>query len=135
MERSRWLTRATVPLRTREQTFGDAIRREFVKWEYGPMVGDHQVVVTWRDPDGEQEDYETRSALAEKVDVVVGTAELAVIVENPFLGLSPAKRQLLTCALAGNYPPDLEHLRYDVIKMLARADFAAAQSEKANHAG
>lgn len=107
---------------TTEQTYGDAIRLIYVDRDHIPDTREHGWVVTWRDPDGERDDYQTRVKPGMKVDVIVGTAELAAIVENPFLGLTPAKRQLITCALAGNFPADLEHLRYDVIKMLARAD-------------
>lgn len=41
---------------------------------------------------------------------------------NPFAGLTPEQRQLLTCALAGNHPERLASERMPVLRMLARAD-------------
>ena len=39
-----------------------------------------------------------------------------------FAMLTPAERQLITCALAGNHPERLAPLRMEVLRGLARAD-------------
>lgn len=39
-----------------------------------------------------------------------------------FSALTADERQLLTCALAGNHPPKLAHLRMPVLRSLARAN-------------
>jgi hypothetical protein len=50
---------------------------------------------------------------------------IAELAENPFKALTQDQRQLLVCALAGNHPPRLAHLRMDVLRMLAKADRSA----------
>ena len=72
---------------TWDQTYGDPIRREVVNLEYGPDVREHDLVVTWRDPDGESVDYQTRAKPDAKVDVVVRPARTRDSkVEMPFKG-------------------------------------------------
>ena len=39
-----------------------------------------------------------------------------------FQRLTADERQLLICALAGNHPPKLAHLRMPVLRALAKAD-------------
>ena len=67
---------------TWEQTYGDPIRREVVKVEHGPDVREHDLVVTWRDPAGEHEGYQTREKPSTKVDVIVGTPDPAELAER-----------------------------------------------------
>ena len=42
--------------------------------------------------------------------------------EEAFELLHPDERQLLTCALAGNHPPHLAHLRMPILRALAKCD-------------
>lgn len=42
--------------------------------------------------------------------------------EAAFGHLTPDERQLLTCALAGNFPTRLSSLRMPVLRALAKAD-------------
>ena len=52
--------------------------------------------------------------------------------EEVLAGLSPDVRQLLTCALAGNHPDALSHLRDPVIRSLARADTSSVVAQEHN---
>jgi hypothetical protein len=42
--------------------------------------------------------------------------------------LTASERQLLICALAGNFPPKLAHLRMEVLRGLAKADRVGVES-------
>jgi hypothetical protein len=47
------------------------------------------------------------------------------VLTQAFAMLTPDERQLIGCALAGNYPPHLSGLRAEVIRGLAKADLDA----------
>jgi hypothetical protein len=52
-----------------------------------------------------------------------------------FAMLTPDERQLLTCALAGNHPDQLAHLRMEVLRGLARADGGSRRRQDAASSG
>lgn len=84
----------------------------------------YEINQRWGEPVGDDE----FAPIDEKLVRETAEAILTPFAENPFQLLTADQRQLLVCALAGNHPPKLAHLRMDVLRDLARADREAKEA-------